>query len=243
MRKCSLVCHSVGLHQLVRFFLLQVLEKFSGEPSVADLNVPAADVSRLNVRIPGGFQPVQGKLKTRLAVRVEEASPEDYLTIEGFIRQAALEGHGFGVDEFTDSGTFNRNLFRDKRTHAVVARTGSDGRIVGAVIFGTNSVCRTENQLMGGYIAVPTEHRGVGVGTLLANTLIDTARSLRYEGVLLDVYQSESRTIAWSTRLGFHVTGSLPHCGYVRRQGYVDSLLFCREFKFDSADLLETAKL
>ena len=182
------------------------------------------DLLPIIYKLPGG-QPIQ----------VEEAMPEDYLAIEEMIRHSAMEGRGFGLDEFTKTGVFNRNLLRN--SHAVVARLEHGGAPIAATIFGTSAVCRTENKLMGGYIVVSTSHRGSGVGTKLMNTLVVIAKTLGYEGMLMDVYRSESRTISWSKRMGFYVTGSLPDCGYVKDQGYVDSLLLYREFKFDTSKL------
>ncbi len=216
---------------------VQILEQHEREPVILALDVQSGDVHRLNVPLRAGFARFETLLASGKTVVVEEAREQDYIAIEELIREAATEGRGFGLDEFAPTGAFNRNLFRDRRSHAAVVRLSPSDAPIAALVFGTSAVCRTENKLMSGYIAVSKLHRGSGVGTLLLKTLINTAKTLGFEGVLFDVYQTESRTISWSKRHGFHVTGSLPECGYVKNQGFVDALLMYREFQFDYSKL------
>ena len=202
------------------------------EPVMPPLDISAIDINSINDRLQTKLLPVSCEVPGGQTIYIEEADPNEYITIEEMIRQSAREGRGFGLDEFTETGLFNRKLLRN--SHAVVARLEPGGAPVGVTVSGTSAVCRVENKLMNGYIVISPSFRGKSVGTALMKTLVNVAKSLGYEGMLIDVYQTESRTISWSKKLGFCVTGSLPECGYVKGQGFVDALLLYREFKFDS---------
>ena len=205
------------------------------EPTVPPLNIASIGIKSINTRMETSILPVTYYIQGGKTIRIEEAVPEDYLTIEEMIRQSALEGRGFGLDEFTENGLFNRNLLRN--SHAVVARLEPGGLPIGVALAGASAVCRVESKLMNAYIVISPTYRGNGVGTVLMETLVDIAKSLGYEGMLIDVYQTESKTISWSKKMGFRVTGSLPESGYVKGHGFVDVLLLYREFKFDGSKL------
>ena len=216
-------------------FFFQIMGRMATEPTVLPLNITGIGIKSINTPMKASVLPVTCSLQGGKTIRIEEAVPEDYLTIEEMIRQSALEGRGFGLDEFTENGLFNRNLLRN--SHAVVARLQPGGLPVGIALAGASAVCRVESKLMNAYIVIKPTYRGNGVGTALMGTLVDVAKSLRYEGMLMDVYQTESKTISWSKKMGFRVTGSLPESGYVKGQGFVDTLLLYREFKFDGSKL------
>ena len=204
------------------------------EPVIYPLDISAVDVSAINSLMQAKVLPITRQLPGGQSIYVEEAAPGEYLMIEEMIKQSAREGRGFGPDEFTETGLFNRRLLRNRNSHAVIAHLEPGGPPIGVSLIGTSAVCRVENKLMNGYMVISPSHRGKGVGSALMNALVDVAKSLEYEGMLIDVYQTESRTISWSKKMGFCVAGSLPECGYVKGQGFVDVLLLYREFKFDS---------
>jgi ribosomal protein S18 acetylase RimI-like enzyme len=52
-------------------------------------------------------------------------------------------------------------------------------------------------------VHVVADHEGVGIGKLLARTLLDEARNLGYVSVVLDVLPSRRRALALWTSVGF----------------------------------------
>ena len=77
----------------------------------------------------------------------------------------------------------------------------------------------------------------LGLESILVEAMINISKELKFEGLLLDVYQTEWKFMGLLMDMGFKVTGSLPKCGYVKGKGYVDSILLYKEFIVGSCKL------
>ncbi len=203
-------------------------------PCTPDLNADSNMIARFYKALPTAIkQRFLGKkipgVKGELGLGEAEAEKA-----ENFIRKSAREGHVMALDEFLDNGIWNRKLL--KETHVVgIFDTKND--LVGLMLFGASGVCRTESLVMGGYLLLEKGHRVEPVQRRLMDIMTDIARTLSFEGVLLDVYRTETDFMSLLLDLGFKVSGTLPECGYVKDKGYVDSVLLYKEFVVGSSKL------
>lgn len=94
-----------------------------------------------------------------------------------------------------------------------------------------------QSLVMGCYILVDSERKYQGLEEVMVENMIEIARKLEFEGILFDVYRTETKFVALLLDMGFKVTGSLPECGYMKDAGYVDSLLLYKEFTVGSSKL------
>ncbi len=175
-----------------------------------------------NVQLPSGEQ----------TLYLREAGRDDVMTVESLIRDSALQGQGFGIDEFTEQGIFNRKLLR--RTSCIVGSLHENGPVIAAVLLGPSAVCRGATQLLNFYPIVAKEYRRHGIANILLEEVELFAREVGYEGILLEVYQSDSAVLQWFSKHNYHVTASLPECGYLKGQGYTNLLLLYKDFYITS---------
>ena len=153
------------------------------------------------------------------------ATPNDSPLVEEMIRDAALGGQGFAVDEFKEDGTFNRKFIRNSL--AVVCKNFT-GDIMAAVLFGSSGLCRTEGDQATGYIIVAPSVRGRGIGTTLLRYCLERARGLRYGSIVTDVLACNLKALGMVQKEGFLVTATLPNSALVRNYGYCDTYVVWR---------------
>ena len=150
------------------------------------------------------------------------------------IRNLAETGRMIGIDEFTHSGLWNRKFLR--KTY-VLGAYNNKNKLLGVALFGPSSITRTDSIIMSGYIILDLGHHLLGLESILVEAMINISKELKFEGLLLDVYQTEWKFMGLLMDMGFKVTGSLPKCGYVKGKGYVDSILLYKEFIVGSCKL------
>ena len=74
--------------------------------------------------------------------KVQIAVSNDLWLVEEMMREAAMDGNGFALDEFTSDGHLNRLLL--KETHVLVVKD-EEGHVKAAIIFGSSGLCRGKN--------------------------------------------------------------------------------------------------
>ncbi len=205
------------------------MEHFVSEP----IKLTADEIYNLNTPLEGELLhssidlPSSGR-----TLYLREAGRDDVMAVESLIRNAALLGEGFGIDEFTQQGIFNRKLLR--RTSCIVGSFQENGPVIAAVLLGPSAVCRSANNLLNFYPIVAQEHRRHGIANILLEEVELFAREVGYDGILLEVYQSHSAVLQWFSKHNYHVTASLPDCGYLKGQGYTNLLLLYKDFYITS---------
>ena len=143
------------------------------------------------------------------------------------MRQAATEGEGFAIDEFTSDGHLNRNLL--KETHMLVVKD-SEGSVIAGILFGPSGACRDMNyRQVAGYMIVEKGARGKGVGNGLLTYCMENAPMLGYTSFLVDVFTPNLVMIDMMLKRGFLITATLPCCGVIVNKGRTHSLLFHRK--------------
>ena len=150
------------------------------------------------------------------------------------IRNSAESGKMVGIDEFTKTGLWNRKFLR--KTY-ILGVYNNKNKLAGVALFGPSSITRTDSIIMSGYIILDHDHQFLGLESILVEAMINISKELNFEGLLLDVYQTELKFIGLLMDMGFKVTGSLPKCGFVKGKGYVDSILLYKEFIVGSCKL------
>ena len=142
------------------------------------------------------------------------------------IRQAAEESDGFAIDEFNNEGHFNRKLLFDSQV--VVAKT-SDDVIVATAVLGPSKACRAYNpSQVGGYMLVNKDFRGKGVGQSFFKYLAKQGKEVGVSAILTDAYATCFPALQFLNKLDFMVTGTFPHCGYMKNKGYTHSYMYWR---------------
>ena len=143
------------------------------------------------------------------------------------MREAAMDGNGFALDEFTSDGHLNRLLL--KETHVLVVKD-EGGHVKAAVIFGSSGLCRGKNlSQLAGYMIVEKGSRGKGVGNGLLTYCMENAYLFGCTRVLIDVFASNHIMVNMLIKRKFLCTGTIPNCGYIANSGRTDSLVFFRQ--------------
>ena len=143
------------------------------------------------------------------------------------MREAAMDGNGFALDEFTTHGHLNRLLL--KETHVLVFKD-EEGHVKAAVIFGSSGLCRETNlSQLAGYMIVKKGSRGKGVGNGLLTYCIEKAYLFGVRRILIDVFASNQIMVNMLIKRRFLCTGTIPNCGYIANTGRTDSLVFSRQ--------------
>ena len=202
--------------------------------SLSDPNLMSSLQSQ-NTKLQKAFKSRMIRLEDGRNIFLQEAAPSDYPAVELMIQQAATRGHIVAMDEFLSNGMWNRKFLH--QTHIIIALHESSSEPIGLALFGASKICRTETVLVSGYVIAMPGYETSDLDRHLLETLETEARVLEYEGVLLDVYQTDRKLMGVALELGYHITGSLPHCGYVKDVGYTDSVLFYKEFSIGSCHM------
>ncbi len=156
-------------------------------------------------------------------------TPEEVWTAEEIWRQAAERGIGFGIDEFTEQGHFNRSFLRDSN---VIIAEDSHGEIIASAIFGSSSLSRAEKSLVAQlYLAVSPKSGDKGVGSKLMEHCMKLIKTEGYMGCLTDTYANNTRMLQMLRECKFEFRGSLPKAGFFKNEGAVDSFIIFRELK------------
>ena len=170
-----------------------------------------------------------------LPVTLRSATLKDMPHVEDLIRQAALNGEGFALDEFQD-GFFNRKFLRHSHTlvatQPIVTSSSYDSdnlheRIIGAALFGPTTLCRSASTLaMGCYFIVLPEFRRQGIGKALLHNVEEFSRSNGYDTLLSDVFIDNTLALRIAPKYNFMCVGSLHKCAITKNSGLVDSLMY-----------------
>ncbi len=163
------------------------------------------------------------KIKQRGFKLKEPNTTEDINNIEHLIRVCATEADGFGIDEFKPDGHFNHRLMHEAMVLLVL---DMEDNLLGAVIYGSSKLSRVRNALFTAYFIIKKEARRRGIASLLLAAVADISATMYCDTLLFDVYITNHVGIKWLCKNGFHCTGSIPQCGYVKGQGFTDCFLF-----------------
>ena len=148
-------------------------------------------------------------------LKVTAADQMDVWDAQHVMRACAMEGDGFGVDEFTSDGVYNEKVIKD--CHYWVVRREKGGEMVAFVLAGTNGHCRSlGHQQANGVIIVLKPYRKQGVGRLLLEFCETHCQTLGYKHILTDVLATNLAGLALMRKRDFVVTGSVPHSCFVK---------------------------
>ncbi len=173
------------------------------------------------------YEPKEVKTKSGLLNLRCVKGPEEILYIESLWKDAAARGEGFGLDEFTEEGYFNRMFFREAN---ILVAENTQGEIVGAAVFGPSSLSRMENPLLSTcYVTVDTNRRKQGIGKSLLEYSMDLLKKDGFLGVLSDTYINNYQMLGLLRILNYSFLGSLPMCAYIAGIGPTDSLLVYKD--------------
>ena len=145
------------------------------------------------------------------------------------VRQAARNGDGFALDEFTPEGHLNRRLLWD--SNMLVAKEPSTGSVVAAAIFGRSALCRSPNTpQVGGQLIVHPDFQGKGVGSAFLKYCIEQAEKVGYKGILTDTFVTSEIAFRLATKSKFLQMGTLVDCGHVKGHGLTNSVVMYKVF-------------
>ena len=222
----------LGLTQFLGYLKFQgILAKYL-EASIPETPVTSFPEHLLELT---KFEPVTFSSNTTELVTLRPAILKDMAHVEDLIRQAAIDGEGFALDEF-ENGFFNRKFLR--RSHTLVATQsimpsspcGPENpreHLIGAALFGPTRLCRSESTpTVGCYLIVHPGFRRHGIGKSLLRAVEEISRSNGFNALLSDVFVDNTAGILMASRSDFMCIGSLPKCGVTKNSGLVDSLMY-----------------
>ena len=195
---------------------------------------PDISFQTINSPLPVMLQTREVYLRKGEKFSIKEPSSAEYSLVETMVRNSAESGKMIGIDEFTETGLWNRKFLR--KTY-ILGAYNNQNKLAGVALFGPSSITRTDSIIMSGYIILDQDHQFLGLESILVEAVINISKELDFEGLLLDVYQTELKFIGLLMDMGFKVTGSLPKCGFVKGKGNVDSILLYKEFIVGSCKL------
>lgn len=161
---------------------------------------------------------------TKIIIR--EARPADIDYIWQFWRTIMEQKVYFPYDETYTREQIEASWINFENAMYVAEKNGV---VVGAYILKPNQPGYGKHIVNAAYM-VDTEFRGGGIGTLLCEHSIATARVLGYRGMQFNLVVStnESAVRAWKAN-GFEIIGTVPGGFYHYEQGYVDAYIFFKD--------------
>ena len=159
---------------------------------------------------------------------IRPAVQKELWETEHMWRHLAETGDGFGIDEFTEDGIFNRKLFHE--SSVFVAVTPGE-KIVAGGLFGPSTLSRERDKVATCYIGTKSSHRRLGIGSQMLDMFVGLAQKHNFEGLMVDVLLTNLQFMKRMKNLGFVICGSLPFCAYVKHHGPTDSLLCFKDFR------------
>ena len=157
-------------------------------------------------------------------VLLKMAEDDTAVRVENMFREAALEGAGIAMDEFTDDGLLNRKRFRESITLA--AFSAQDSSLIGGVVFGTSRIALTAERVnLGLYIVVQPALRRLGYGSAIYQLCEKMGRDRGFQYVLIDVFTHDLAGLALASSQNIFPTGHVPHAGWIKGRGYMPSII------------------
>ncbi len=173
------------------------------------------------------------------AVSISSATSEDIHHVEVLIRDAAIHGSGFALDEFMD-GYFNRKLLL--KSHTLAAKT-SNGDVIGGAVFGPCALCRSRSsQIIMAHVVIHPHYHGKGVCQILLSTVEEYARETKMLGVFVSCFVTDHPQTLFLMRNGYVCVCSIPKSGFVNGNGVTDCALWYKQFH-SSNQSIEDSKL
>ena len=158
------------------------------------------------------------------------SSTDDVWTAQQVIRNNAIEGSSFGLDEFTPDGVFNEKFFRNCGYWLV--RRVHDGKLVAVLLAADAGLTRSPgSKQANGVIIVAKAFRRMGLGSDLLRLCEAQAGTLGYQYVLTDVLACNTAGLGLLRKSGFFTTATLPKACFVSGRGYCDSFVQWKQIK------------
>jgi ribosomal protein S18 acetylase RimI-like enzyme len=155
--------------------------------------------------------------------RLRPFEPGDRAAIEAMAREVVDEGLRFAYEDV--AGVLEYWIGDGITTF--VAVDGPD--VVGTYALKPNQPGRGAHVANAGYM-VPRSARGRGIGRMLGEHSLETARELGYAAMQFNLVVATNReAVALWQRLGFHVVGRLPRAFRLPAGGFADALVMYRE--------------
>ena len=207
-----------------------------GEPNTGDMFPALADKAQLELSHSMFTRPRPAKAPVPLhhkvigKLRVDFANKMDIWEVQDVLRDCALEGEGFGLDEFTPDGVFNEKHILNCKYWVV--RKMQDEGLVACILSGENGHIRSFNKCQAaGAIIVLKEYRRLGLGSELLQYCIDQGQVMGYKYILTDVLACNTAGLALMKKGKFLMTGTIPKSCQVKGQrGYTDCYLHWKQF-------------
>jgi RimJ/RimL family protein N-acetyltransferase len=179
--------------------------------------------------------PRQVRLKDGRVATIRCASPEHARGLYDLARHIAAE-HAYTVaepDEVPGPEEMEDRI-RDRRSHTarlLLVATDEEGHVIGELDCGAGSRRRLAHRARFG-ISVAKDHRGVGIGHALIDTMIQWASGHReIEKVVLGVFADNDAAISLYKRLGFAIEGRRVREFKLGPGRYADDLIMARMVK------------
>ena len=181
-------------------------------------------------RTPPATSPAPLHHKVLGKLRVDFAGKEDIWKVQDVLRNCALEGEGFGLDEFTTEGVYNEKHTLNCKYWVV--RKEQDKELVACILSGENGHGRSFNKRQAaGAIVVSKKYRRQGLGSQLLQYCIEQGQVMGYRYILTDVLACNTAGLALMRKGEFLITGTLPKSCLVKGQrGHTDCYLHWKQF-------------
>lgn len=147
-------------------------------------------------------------------MNIDNATEDDLPELLAIYNDAVLNTTAIWNE--TEVSLENRRAWLRERLAAgfpVLAARNSTGRLVGYATYGTWRSIEGFKHTVEHSVYVCADQRGLGIGALLMNALIERARAAKLH-VMVAAVESENRaSIRLHKQLGFSITGQMPQVG------------------------------
>lgn len=167
--------------------------------------------------------------KACLIRRAEEADAEALLelmrTVVGESTNLVLE-----PGEITTTVEREREILRAncEADRSLVLLALVDGKLVGTCNFGPAGKRNRTLHRSAAAISIYRAFWGLGIGTALLGEILDAARAAGYEQMELEVVSTNAPAVGLYKKLGFEVTGTMPHTMKYQDGTYADFLFMVK---------------
>lgn len=160
---------------------------------------------------------------------IRPATIQDYDAIWDIFKQVIATGDTYVFSPQTPKEDLQKHWFATYMNTFVIEE---DDQILGTYIIKPNQIDLGSHIANGSYMVSP-QHHGKGIGKLLCQHSLDTAKALGYRAMQFNiVISTNTGAVKLWQQFGFQIIGTVPKAFKHQELGLVDAYIMYRELDF-----------
>lgn len=172
--------------------------------------------------------PIHASLPDGAHVTVSVVTDPHVTEVYNMIQDAAMNGDGYGVDEFPTEKDFLKEVQHENGKVFRICASDS-GKTIAAFVVLDSKYYRGQGTVADSYVIVKPEERRKGIGEFCMEMILQLARRIGYLGIYADTFNDNIAMRRILERCGFQRVGALPMSGRMPDGSVKPSVIYYRE--------------